>query len=292
MTELTEKNKEILLESSTKSIGKEVKRQSKNTQEKGKENKDNEANDKAKKDTEENTEKEPTKLFELKKQKITCIRFFEFLGTKFFVSGANDGSICFFNSKTFENTYYLEPKEKNQESAIKQIIRFTHGKGKKEYIIYLIEKAGTLIIKDLGNNLIKTYNNDRDILFLDRLSDKYFFYVEKESNKLSLISTKKIIKRLRTFQQIALKYDPFLTKYIQDGETIFAFGYDYSDGEPLQGKGIDFIKLKKKTKKNQLGDEFSSDSESSHTENESESERSGDQEDSDYSLSDGSFNSD
>lgn len=186
--------------------------------------------------------------FVLKKQKITCIRSFVYKETNYIVSGASDGSLCFFDSKKLENTYYLEGLEPFNKQ-IKQIIKFINEYNGKELIMYLNDYQGSIVIKDFKNEILKFYNNDRDIIYIERLNPKCCFYIEKDSNKINLVSTKKLLKRLRVFQQIALKFDPYITRYINDGETIFSFGYDFCDGEPSAGKGIDFIKLKKKIPK-------------------------------------------
>ena len=213
-------------------------------------------------------------------QKITVIQLVKLKykhsdkGINYIVSGAQNGSICFINYISNNPEYFLE-SDKPHDSLVKQIIVLYNNYFKDYIVLYLIEKQGTIIVKNLMNKIIKIYNIDRDISNVERLSNNFFIYTEAESNKLHIVDSEDIINNLTTIQKVELMYDPYLVKYLQDGETIFSFGYEFSDGNPLQGKAIDYVYLKSNGGKNiDFNEDMKEDNSDNEEENDNCSEKS------------------
>lgn len=219
--------------------------------------------------------------YECKKQKISYVasiilnNVFLNAETQFIVSGAQDGSICLFNYPKYGNYLYLDSNnDKKYQNSIKQIISFKDV-SKVDLIAILIEKGGLIIVKNLCNQIINVITNDFEIYGLESLNKNYSCVTFRDNNKLSIIKTNSLIKKMKIIKQVKLMYDPSYIKFLNDGELIFTFGQEYCSGEAKQGKGCDIIKISKKVTKNVLDDTISDASENSDalvSESESDSE--------------------
>ncbi len=176
---------------------------------------------------------------ELKAQKITCLEKGLIEKRVCLISGAQDGSICIVNLKNMQCCYYLF-SSKEHAFPIKCI--FHHIDHGESYIFYLTEK-GQVIIKNLENKIIKCYQNDRDIIFIEKLNTKYFYYSEKSMNNIYICQLSNVFAQLKVIKQINLTFDVSQSKYLKDGDGIITFGFDSVEGEPVMGNAMEYFKF-------------------------------------------------
>lgn len=205
---------------------------------------------------------------DVKKLRITCLDKSILSNSKYYcvLSGSSNGSICVYDLKSSSCLGILSSSIKEHESPVVSLFLYTPNDLNKQtltltltlhkqdkdleevfqetYILYIIEK-GILIIKDLTNRLIKSYQNDRDFTFIEKLNRKYFYYTEKDMNRLYLCHLDMVQLSLRIAKQVILCYDVYKARYVSNGKGIISFGYDSIEGEPLTGNAIEYIQFLK-----------------------------------------------